>query len=439
MNAKSVVLVLGGLLIGCAPSPPAPERVGATSPSTYGPSGGAGASGGSEALIVERVSAKVPFPRGLALVDSTLYVLARGRVREYGGVSGEIDDQAGTIYAIDPEVGAPVDEAPPERVRHNGRIVAAPTAPPFRLFDRSASPATSDRLTDRPYCALRYDPASRNLFLCAFSGIDKQAARGERNFSKNLSDGLLRLDLRTGRWHEVERHDVEAGGTYPHHDPATRPPPHGWLNGPDNCLVVGDWLYAVAKDNSLLVRYDLRALRGDPEAGPPPGCWALGDQVHVRGLGLQRYQGHSALAARDGHLYLGYRTSSVIVRLPLAPDGTLRRPVQAELLARFDPYDPRTGKSANLTDMDIDAQGRVYVVSASPARIYRFTPDPAHVFDARAGAAAPWVDLAAVTGNPKMKSENVLVDPRGRVFVTAGDAYGDEGLGGVVYRVSAAP
>lgn len=50
-------------------------------------------------FTVERVSTKPPFPRGLQLVDGELYVLCRGRVREYGGVSAEVEDQAGTLYA----------------------------------------------------------------------------------------------------------------------------------------------------------------------------------------------------------------------------------------------------------------------------------------------------------------------------------------------------
>jgi hypothetical protein len=37
-----------------------------------------------------------------------------------------------------------------------------------------------------------------------------------------------------------------------------------------------------------------------------------------------------------------------------------------------------------------------------------------------------------------MKSENVLVDARGRVFVTSGDAYAYQaGSGGTVYRIDA--
>src|SRR5687768_13471986 len=62
---------------------------------------------GGGAITIERVTTKVPFPRGLQLVDGELYVLARGRVRGSGGVSAEVEDQAGTIYAVDPNVVEP--------------------------------------------------------------------------------------------------------------------------------------------------------------------------------------------------------------------------------------------------------------------------------------------------------------------------------------------
>ena len=50
--------------------------------------------------------------------------------------------------------------------------IARPTAPPFVLWDRTATPPESDRATDRPYCGLRYHAASDNLFICGFSGVD---------------------------------------------------------------------------------------------------------------------------------------------------------------------------------------------------------------------------------------------------------------------------
>lgn len=399
------------------------------------------AAGGAaeDGLSVERVTTVVPFPRGLAVVDGELYVLARGRVRGAGGVSAEVEDRAGTIFRVDPGVAEPITapEVGPA-VRDNGALFAAPTAPPLRLWDRSSRPPERDRWTDRPYCTLRYHDGTKSFYTCAFSGIDKPKLPGDPSFSKNLTDAILRYDLRTRRWYEVERHDLEAGGSYPHHDPRYSPPPHGWLNGPDNCLPLGRWLYAVAKDNSVLARYDLAALADDPEAGPAPSEVVLGDSVEVRGLGRQEYLGHSALAYRDSWLYLAYRTSSVIVRLPLDEGFEPVRPIVAELVARFDPWDPATGRSANLTDLDFDSAGRLYAVSAKPSRIFRFTPDPTKVFDGRSGGEAPWADLAALTGNPRMKSENLLFY-EGNLFVTSGDGYAHQrGAAGTVYRVAVA-
>lgn len=389
------------------------------------------------AILVERVTTKVPFPRGLQLVDGQLYVLCRGRVREYGGVSAAVEDQAGSLYAVDPEVVEVFGAGEPsERVRENGVVVAAPTSPPFRLWDREASPPWSDRETDRPYCGLSWSPETKSFFICAFSGVDRDEKTGT-TFSKNLTDAILRYDTRTSKWYEVERHNIDKGGLYPHHDPASSKPPHGWLNGPDNCLALGRWLYAVSKDNSRLVRYDLAPLVADPEAGAPESVVVLGDQVRTRNAGELRLEGHSALAQRDGWLYLGTRTSGHVVRVRLDGDLALRQPLEVELIATFDAWDPNTRKSGNITDLSFGPDGDLYAVSTTPSRVYRMRPDPSRVFDARDGRERPYVDLAALTGNPKMKSENLLVDAQGRVYITSGDAYSYQGgAGGVVWRVT---
>jgi hypothetical protein len=396
------------------------------------------ASGDPTPFVVERITTKAPFPRGLQLVDGQLYVLCRGRVREYGGVSAEVDDQAGTLYVVDPNVAEVFTGGEPgEAVRENGTVLALPSAPPFRLWDRSANPPTKDRETDRPYCGLTYHAKTQSFYICAFSGVDKPDSKDKSVFSKNLSDAILRYDLRTSKWYEVERHNIEKGGLYPHHDPARSKPPHGWLNGPDNCLALGDSLYAVSKENSLLVRYDLTALAADPEAGAPPSEFVLGQDVTVQKGETLRLEGHSALGHHDGWLYLATRTSSHVVRLKLDEKLLPVKPLRVELVARFDAYDPETKKSTNMTDMGLDPDGNVYIVSAKPSSVYRFAPDPKNVYDARKGAQQPWFNLAQLTGNENMKSENVLVDAEGRVYVTSGDAYTYQGgAGGVVWRVT---
>jgi hypothetical protein len=372
---------------------------------------------------VVRVSAVVPFPRGVELVDGKLYALARGRLRDVGGVDGRIDDKAGTLYVIDPAIYEPArSPTVSPAVRANGKVYAEPTDPPIKLFDRSADPAYKDRETDRPYCSLRYDPATKNFYFCAFSGIDKGPGQGTA-FSKNTSDAIFRFDTRTKKFYEVERHALWAGGNYPQHDPYAEPPPHGWLNGPDNCIVVGHWLYCVAKDNSVLIRYDLSRIAADPNAPAPPSQWVMDNNLTVQGLGLQHYYGQSALAVRDNYLYIAYRTSSVIVRIPLDAQGLPIQPITGQLIAQFDPYNEQTGKSANLTDMAFGPDGNLYVISSQPAHLYRIHPDPKHVFDGRSSVTAPWADLATLTGRPKMKSENIFIDPAGKIYFTSSDGY----------------
>jgi hypothetical protein len=353
---------------------------------------------------VEVVTAEVPFPRGLVVVDGALHVLSRGKVRGQGGADATLDDSAGTIW----------------RVGEGGAVtaVARPTEPPFKLLRPDAVPATLDHQTDRPYCVLRFDEATQNFFICAFSGIDKVYDTVDGDFRKNNTDALLRFDLRTRTWHEIDRH--RGGWNYPHHDPAANDPPHGLLKGPNNCLVVDADLWAVGKDNNAVARYDLTPIVGNPAAGPLPGeiVW----QTDADGL-----LGPSALAARDGFLYVGFRTSGEIVRTPLNRVGEA-----VEIVARFPPWDEAAGTSADITDIDFDAGGLLYVVNAQPAVVHRFRPDPASVYD---GRGKPWRDVAAMLDQPRLKAENLLVTEDG-IYLTTGDAYGrTDGLAGVVYRL----
>jgi hypothetical protein len=388
-------------------------------------------------FLLERISTKPSFPRGLQLVDDELYVLCRGRVRDYGGVSAAVDDQAGTLFVVDLNVAEEYRGGDPgDAVRENGRVLAEPTSPPFRLWDRTANPPWSDRESDRPYCGLTWHPGTQSFYICAFAGVDRDEKTG-KTFSKNLTDAILRYDRRTSKWYDVERHDIDKGGIYPHHDPETQKPPHGWLNGPDNCLAVGSWLYGVSKDNSRLVLYDLRDLEKNPEAGAPSSAVVLEEYVETKNAGRIRLQGHSALGLHDGWLYLGTRTSGHVVRLKLGADLRPAEPRHVELIAQFDAYDPKTKKSGNVSDMSFGPDGDLYAISMQPARVFRIRPDPKKLFDARAGKLVPYIDLAGRTNNPKMKSENLLVDGRGRVYVTSGDAYGYQaGSGGVVWRVT---
>ena len=385
--------------------------------------------------VIHRVTTVSPFPRGLAIVDGDLYVLSRGRVRDAGGVAAGVDDKAGTIHRVDPDVAQPATEPEvSDAVRNNGEPFALPTSPPFNLWDEAADPPHSDRETDRPYCGLRWHEPTHSFYICAYAGVDKPGGAGGRNFSKNLTDAVLRFDTRTGLWSEVERHDTEAGGIYPHNDPGNDAPPHGWVNGPDNLLPLGDWLYVVAKDNSVLVRYDLTQYVDDPSAGAAPSEFILGAQFTTTNAGAIDFLGHSGLAERDGWLYVASRTSSHIIRMRLDDAFNPVAPHEIELLAQFQPW-TRQSRATDITDIAFDDAGRLYVVGAMPSRVFRFTPDPSSILDARDGSLAPWVDFAAATNNPRMKSENILVHDN-RLYITSGDGYGFQGTAaGTVYRV----
>ena len=403
-------------------------------------------------LKLERITSAVPWPRGLVFVDGKLVVLARGRHRRAGGCDPDVEDRAGCLFEVDPSIAEPVvpgGKAGP-RVRANARVLAVAEGSPFHVWDRETNPS-DDRLMDRPYCTLVYDALSRNFFICGYSGVDLPGAR----FRKNATDSIHRFDLRDRRWHPVEMHDptvvppqdltrVVPNTYYPHHDPLKNPAPHGWLNGPDGGVVAGRFLYVAGKDNHTLARYDLAPIRNDPSFGWPPSEKVLGRRLRLSMAGEVREVdlfGHSALAVHDGYLYIGYRTSSVVVRVPLDASGDLVKPVTAELIAEFQPYDARTRKSANLIDMRFNSKGELFVSCASKGRVWKIgVPDPGRVFDgndARAGSPTPnqpYLDLPLLTGNPKARVGNIAFDDRDRLYVCSGNYDSGTRIAGVIYR-----
>ena len=391
-----VALVALSALTGCASSPiprtPTPAAV--------------------TADRIERVTTGVPFPRGVVVRGDELFVLSRGRVRDAGGTDVAIDDLAGTIWKL------------PLNARDAAPVaIATPASPPFRLLDRLLPTALDDHHTDRPYCILRLDPATQSLYFCAFSGIDKPLGQPGGYFRKNRSDAVFRFDLRTGKYHLVAR--------------------GGLLDGPTNCLVVGKWLYVSNKEASTLLRYDLSALAASPGGVVPPPELIAGKTFLVGGKPVE-FLGHSALAARDdGYLYLGFRTSSTVVRIAMRDlrPRSGGSPVPAQLLAQFEPYDPVRQRQSDLTDMAFGPDGDLYVIGAKPARIWRLTPNPRLPLIATFGSPGEpaWAELHALTQNPKMKIEALTVDPRGNVYVTSADKQPDHAiscLAGTVYRIT---
>src|SRR5690606_11622296 len=114
--------------------------------------------------------------------------------------------------------------------------------------------------------------------------------------------------------------------------------------------------------------------------------------------------------------------------------GLLKQPVAAEIVAQMTPYNPDTKATSDVTDIGFDDQGRLYVVSAKPAAIHRFTPDPSSVYDGSLETGEPWLPLAQILGRAT-KSENVLAHD-GYLYITSGDGYGyADGGDGTVYRV----
>ena len=402
----------------------------------------------------ERITTAVPWPRGLVYHEGQLYVLARGRHRRSGGCDPGIADQAGSLFQVDPAVCEPVviGRPPSAPVLANARLLAEPEADPFYLWDKQAPPI-EDVWMDRPYCTLAFDAESDNFFICGFSGVDLPKGK----FRKNATDSIHRYDRRDGHWYGVEMHRADvvppdrlsrvvSNEYYPHHDPAANPPPHGWLNGPDGAEVAGKWLYAVGKDNHSLVQYDLSRIREDSEAPPPPSRMVFGSEVTVRVEGqLQPMSvfGHSALAVREDHLYVGFRTSSVVLRFPLAEDGDLQRPIQGELIAVFEAWDPAARRSGNLIDMAFNSRGELFVACAEAGRVWKVgIPDPDLIFDGhdarRTGStrALPYLDLPTLTGNPIARVGNIVFDEQDRLYVCSGNYDTSNDLAGVIYRAT---
>jgi len=401
---------------------------------------------------LERITNRVPWPRGVRSIDGKLYAIGRGVHRSAGGPNPDIDDMGGTLFVIDPNVSEPVvkGKEPGEAVRLNGDIVAEPTSPPFHVWD-GRSPSTLDTRTDRPYCMLVWDEPSKNFFVCGYSGIDLPKPR---KFRKNATDSIHRYDMRMGRWFAVEAHNpnaVPAGelkktvapSYYPHHDTKKNPPPHGLVNGPCGAAIAGHYLYVAGKDNTSLARYDLRAIRKNPLAGPPQGRyvfhragWDDNVFVDVEGHGSTYIEGPAALGVHRGYLYVCFRTTSQILRFKLEEDGDIVRPLEAEYIAQFPRYKPGKGGSANIYDITFDKQGRMYVSPGYDGAIYRFKPDPREVYDATKGYKKPFVDLEELVG--AKKTGNICLDPAGNLYICSGKKeLSGTNIRGAIYRVPA--
>lgn len=405
--------------------------------------------------VLERVTTAIPWGRGMANVDGELIVLSRGRHRGEGGVDQSLVDDAGTLWRVDTSVSEPVipGQWAGEAVRHNATVFARPTTPPFHLYGYE-DPPQQDTLMGRPYCALVYDPASQNIYICCYSGAELPDG-----FRKHATDAVYRYDLRDAAWHIVEQHNPagvprEALGAvisnqyYPHHDPDQNPPPHGWLNGPDGCAAVGDFLYVPAKDNHVVVQYDLNDIRRDPAAPPPDSRPVLGANVTLRHPGGERdveLLGPSAVTVHGKHLYVAYRTSSVVIRFQLDHAGDLVREdngrATGDLIAVFEPWDANSKRSGNLYDIAMSASGDLFVSMGTEGKVWRLTPDPSRPFygndrSDRRTSAPPFIHMTELVGR-KTGCNNIYIDrDNGYLYVSSRNNDTGQGLiHGTIYRV----
>jgi len=407
---------------------------------------------------LQRVTTAVPWGRGMTTVDGELIVLSRGRHRGEGGPTPKIIDHAGVLWKVDTSAAEPVvpGQWAGKAVRGNATPWVEPTSPPFHLYDFQGSPETDIMMT-RPYCALAFDEKSRNLFVCAYAGAELSTG-----FRKHATDAVFRYDLRSNKWHVVEKHNpdvvprdelkaVISNAYYPHHDPATNPPPHGWTNGADGCAAVGEFLYVPAKDNHLIVQYELDGIRRSPDAGPPQSLPVIGSDIllrHPGGKTPTQVFGPSAVASDDKHMYICYRTSSVVIRVDLDEQGDVVRnnngTVEADLIAVFEPWNADTKSSGNLYDMSMAPDGDLFVSLGKEGKIWRVTPDPAKPFYGndrtdRPTTTAPYLNMSELVGR-KTGCNNIYASPDGWLYVSSRSNDNGEGnIHGTIYRARILP
>lgn len=405
---------------------------------------------------VQRVSTAVPWPRGIVWYEGKLLVLSRGVHRSAGGPNADIDDKAAHVFEVDPNVFEPVRKggAAGDAVRGNAKIFAVPTSPPFHIWDRRM-PATLDTLAQRPYAGLVHDPASSSLFVICFSGIDLGEAP---SFRKNATDAVHRYHIPTKTWHVFDAHDPDSiapeklakwlpNEIYPHHDPKSNPPPHGFLNGPCGGFAVGDYFYATAKDNTALVQYDLDEVRRDPaNAGAADGRYVFHRSgpddnpfIQTRKHGKIYVEGACAVVAHGGYMYVAFRTTGQVIRFPIKKNGDVVRPIVADYLAQTDAHDPsgEYNKPANIYDMRFNSRGEFFISPKSHGAIWMIPTDGDEVFDAtRNSAEKPYVNLRDLTDHEKAGVGNFCFDPDDNMYICSGnDDTPDDSIRGTVYRV----
>ncbi|MEM9074124.1 MAG: hypothetical protein AAGE52_36870 [Myxococcota bacterium] len=331
--------------------------------------------------VLQRLTTAVPYPRGLVFRPRTaaqpprLIVLARGRPRGKGGPD-PANDSAGTLYDVDPypnRIEFAGQSPLSAEISGNGRPMAHPASPPFRLIDSTATPFTDDIETDRPYAGLVADEVG-NFYVGCFSGIDIGARHQQGQlvhgalFRKNATDAVHRYDSRDATWYSLvdqpttvplqTRRQVPTAPGWQSVPMPNQFYPDGWLNGPDGLCVHNTTLYVVAKDNHSLVKYDIGPVFGGVTPHQPTG------ELVRKGSNAPNdfFDSPSAIAVtthgNDDWIYVSFRatTKNGVYRWRLDANGMLVG--NGEHVAQFP-------NGSQLIDMCFDSAGRLYVSAAS--------------------------------------------------------------------------
>ncbi len=387
---------------------------------------------------LERISTGTPWPRGICNFNGQIIVLGRGVHRNQGGPNQNNNDfGAGNLFEIDPTIAELVvpGQLASDEIKANFKIFATPISAIFDLWSsKGFHPFTQ---TDRPYATLIFDQKSQNFYICGYSGIDLLELP---NFSKNAVDSVLRYDIRTKKWYQVEKHiDTGEGGqgdtldtsNYPHkHKPTDSPPPHGWLAGPECLCTYNDKLYVGTLDNNIVVAYDLTEIIRDPNSNAPLGKKVLDENSQISGRSAKT-KGPSALAVRNGYLYVGYRTSSVITKFKLNSQGI---PTTGELIADFSAVSDKV----DIIDMVFDKSGNLYVSTASLGGIWKIANNLSIPFIPTTPIPNA-IDLRKLTGNTKTKCSNIMIDDSNQLYICSNNHDSDissPSIVGVVYRAN---
>ena len=121
----------------------------------------------------------------------------------------------------------------------------------------------------------------------------------------------------------------------------------------------------------------------------------------------------------------------------------MRRPygqVAADLIAVFEPWDPRTRRSGNLYDIAMSPGGELFVSMGTEGRVWRLTPDPEHPFYGndqtdRPTSGPPFLDMSTLVGK-RTGCNNIAAGDDGYLYISSrNNDTGEGAMHGTIYRV----